>query len=40
MINAPLVKVLYSALRDLFSAFVGKEKKFNQPVLVKVNLIF
>ncbi len=39
LINAPLVKVLYSALRDLFSAFVGKEKKFNQPVLVKVNLI-
>ena len=39
MRNAPLVKVLYSALRDLFSAFVGSEKKFNQPVLVKVNLI-
>ena len=39
LINAPLVKVLYSALRDLFSAFVGGEKKFNQPVLVKVNLI-
>jgi uncharacterized membrane protein len=37
--RAPLIKVLYSALRDLFSAFVGKEKKFNQPVLVKVNLI-
>ncbi len=37
--NAPLVKVIYSALRDLFSAFVGKEKKFNKPVLVKVNLI-
>ncbi len=39
LINAPLVKVLYSALRDLFSAFVGSGKKFNQPVLVKVNLI-
>jgi len=37
--KAPLVKVLYSAIRDLFSAFVGKGKKFNQPVLVKVNLI-
>ena len=34
----PLVKFVYSALNDLFSAFVGKEKKFNQPVLVKVNL--
>lgn len=39
MKNVPLVKVLYSALSDLFSAFVGTEKKFNKPVLVKVNLI-
>lgn len=39
LMNAPLVKVMYSAIRDLFSAFVGKERKFNQPVLVKVNLI-
>lgn len=37
--NAPLVKVLYSAIRDLLSAFVGKEKKFNRPVLVKVNMV-
>lgn len=34
----PLLNFIYSALNDLFSAFVGKEKKFNQPVLVKVNL--
>lgn len=39
MKNVPLIKVLYSALSDLFSAFVGTEKKFNKPVLVKVNLI-
>ena len=26
MKKAPLVKVIYSALNDLFSAFVGKEK--------------
>lgn len=39
MKNVPLVKVLYSALHDLFSAFVGSEKKFNKPVLVKVNTI-
>ena len=38
MNNAPLIKVIYSAIKDLLSAFVGKEKKFNQPVLVKVNL--
>ena len=37
--KAPLVKVIYSSIRDLLSAFVGKEKKFNQPVLVKVNTI-
>ena len=36
--SIPLVKFVYSAFNDLFSAFVGKEKKFNQPVLVKVNL--
>lgn len=35
----PLLRVLYSALNDLFSAFVGKEKKFNKPVLVLVNPI-
>ena len=34
----PLLKFIYTALNDLFSAFVGKEKKFNKPVLVKVNL--
>jgi len=39
MRKAPLVKVLYTSIRDLLSAFVGKEKKFNKPVLVRVNLI-
>ncbi|MEN8187016.1 MAG: DUF502 domain-containing protein [Bacteroidota bacterium] len=37
MEKVPLVKVIYSAFDDLFSAFVGKEKKFNRPVLVLVN---
>ncbi len=37
--KAPLVKLIYSAMNDLFSAFVGKEKKFNKPVLVLVNPI-
>ena len=37
--KSPLVKVIYSSIKDLLSAFVGKEKKFNQPVLVKVNSI-
>jgi uncharacterized membrane protein len=33
----PLLKVIFSAFNDLFSAFVGKERKFNRPVLVMVN---
>jgi uncharacterized membrane protein len=37
--KAPLFKLIYSSIRDLLSAFVGKEKKFNQPVLVRVNKI-
>jgi len=35
----PILKVVFSAFNDLFSAFVGKERKFNQPVLVLVNPI-
>jgi len=37
--KTPIIKVIYSAFRDLFAAFAGKEKKFNKPVLVKVNHI-
>jgi len=32
-----LLNLLYSSLNDLFSAFVGKEKKFNTPVKVLFN---
>lgn len=35
--RAPLIEVVYTSIRDFVSAFVGKEKKFNQPVLVKVS---
>lgn len=35
--RAPLLKVIYSSLVDLFSAFAGKEKKFNKPVSVCIN---
>lgn len=35
--KTPLLRVIYSAFNDLFSAFVGKGKKFNKPVLVLVN---
>ena len=37
--KAPLIKIIYTSIRDLLSAFVGKEKKFNKPVLVRVNTI-
>lgn len=37
--KAPFIQAIYSSIKDLLSAFVGKEKKFNQPVLVKVNKI-
>lgn len=34
--SAPLVKTIYSSVKDLLSAFVGQEKRFDQPVLVKL----
>ena len=39
MIRAPFIKLIYSSIKDLMSAFVGNEKKFNKPVLVRVNHI-
>jgi uncharacterized membrane protein len=33
----PLFKFLYSSIKDLTEAFVGEDKKFNEPVLVEVN---
>ncbi len=35
--RAPLLNVIYTSLNDLFTAFVGKEKKFNVPVIVCMN---
>ncbi len=35
--KAPIIKVIYTAFRDLFAAFAGKDRKFNKPVLVKLN---
>ncbi len=33
----PLIKLIYSSLKDLLSAFVGEKRKFNKPVLVTLN---
>lgn len=35
--QAPLIKVIYTSIKDFMSAFVGKEKRFTEPVLVKVS---
>lgn len=37
MNKIPLIKLIYSALKDLLNAFVGERKKFNKPVLVEIN---
>ncbi len=36
--KAPLVKIIYTSVKDLLSAFVGQKKKFNKPVIVTLNL--
>jgi len=35
--KAPLIKTVYTAIKDLIAAFVGNKKRFNQPVLVKMS---
>ncbi len=37
LLKAPFLNLIYSSINDLFSAFVGKEKKFHRPVLVLFN---
>jgi uncharacterized membrane protein len=37
MNKIPLVKLMYSAVKDLLGAFVGDKKKFTKPVLVRIN---
>jgi len=35
--RAPLVRLIYAALKDLLEAFVGDRKRFDQPVAVKLS---
>ena len=35
--HTPLVKLVYTSLKDVVGAFVGEKKKFNRPVLVAMN---
>jgi len=37
--RVPLIRVVYSAVKDLFSAFVGNKRKFNRPVLVTIDKV-
>lgn len=34
--KVPLIKIVYTSVKDLLSAFVGKKKRFTEPVLVKM----
>lgn len=33
----PIINLIYSSIKDVMGAFVGDKRKFNQPVLVRVN---
>ena len=35
--KVPFIKIIYTSIKDLMSAFVGQKRKFTEPVLVKVN---
>lgn len=35
--KAPVIKFIYTSTKDVMNAFVGSKKRFNQPVLVKLN---
>lgn len=36
ILRIPPINLIYSSLSDLFSAIVGKERKFTRPVLVRI----
>jgi len=35
--RTPVVKIIYSSVKDLLSAFVGSKKKFTHPVLIRLS---
>lgn len=35
--STPLLKIVYTSIKDLIAAFVGEKKRFNHPVLVMVD---
>jgi uncharacterized membrane protein len=37
--RVPLIRVVYSAVKDISSAFIGSKRKFNRPVLVTTDKV-
>lgn len=37
LLKTPILRLIYTSVKDLFSAFVGKEKKFDKPVFVLID---
>ena len=35
--RTPLVKIIYTGVKDMIAAFVGDKRRFNSPVLVMIN---
>jgi len=35
--KTPLIKIIYTSMKDLMNAFVGKKQQFKRPVLVKMD---
>ena len=36
LVKVPIVSIIYTSFKDIFSAFVGDNQKFNKPVLVRM----
>lgn len=37
--KVPLVRIIYSSVKDMMSAFVGSKRKFNRPVLITLDKV-
>lgn len=37
--KVPLIRIVYSSVKDLMSAFVGSKRKFNKPVMVTMDKV-
>lgn len=39
IVRVPLIRQVYTSIKDIISAFVGSKRKFNQPVLVTLDRV-